>query len=143
LDKGAYPVVNRYMVSDLKQLGLWNAHTVRLIQGHNGSIASLPFTVRTHPQLFQFNGDYQRLKHVVNKYKTMYEISQKVILKLAADRGRYICQSQSTNIYIADPTIEQLTAVHMYAMMLGLKTGMYYLRTEPASEPMKFCLSCS
>ena len=143
LDKGAYPVVNRYMVADLKRLGLWNAHTVRLIQGNNGSIASLPFTVRTHPQLFQFNDDYRRLKHVVNKYKTMYEISQKVILKLAADRGRYICQSQSSNIYIADPTIEQLTAVHMYAMMLGLKTGMYYLRTDPASEPMKFCLSCS
>jgi ribonucleoside-diphosphate reductase subunit M1 len=68
----------------------------------------------------------------------MYEISQRVFLQLAADRGRYIDQSQSTNIYLEDPTNDQLAALHQYTSMLGLKTGMYYLRTKPMIEQVKF-----
>jgi ribonucleoside-diphosphate reductase alpha subunit len=144
LDKGAYPVVNKYLVRDLQALGLWTPTTIKLIQGNQGSVQSLPFTVRQSPSVFpEFTGDHTRLKRVCQKYRTMYEISQKRMLKLAADRGRYICQSQSTNVYLSDPTTEQLEALHMYSFMIGLKTGMYYLRTSPATEPMKFCLSCS
>lgn len=145
LNKGAFPVVNMYAYDDLKKLGLWNEHTVSVIQSNNGSLSSLRFIVRTKPQLFpEFNGDHKQLKRIVNKYKTMYELPQKRLLKLAADRARYICQSQSTNIYISDPTEEQLLALHIYTMQLGLKTGMYYLRTCPATEPIKLtvCYSC-
>jgi ribonucleoside-diphosphate reductase alpha subunit len=139
LDKGAYPVVNKYLTRDLKELGLWTKEIIKLIQSSGGSVQSLPFTLKK----MGFEGDMERLKRVCKKYKTMYEIPQKRFLKLAADRGRYVCQSQSTNVYLQDPTVEQLEALHMYGMMLGLKTGMYYLRTSPATEPMKFCLSCS
>lgn len=146
LNKGAYPVVNMYAYEDLKKLGLWNEHVVNIIQSNNGSLSSLRFTVKSKPELFpKFNGDFDELKRIVRKYKTMYELPQKRLIKLAADRARYICQSQSTNIYISDPTEDQLKALHIYTMQIGLKTGMYYLRTCPAIEPIKLtmCYSCS
>jgi ribonucleotide reductase alpha subunit len=79
-----------------------------------------------------------RLTYLEKKYATMWEIKQSWLLKLAADRGRYIDQSQSTNIYLADATDDVLKAVHLQTDMLGLKTGMYYLRSRAAMEPIKF-----
>ena len=67
-------------------------------------------------------------------YKTSYEISQKVIIDMASDRGKYICQSQSMNLFIGKPTTAKLTSMHFYAWKKGLKTGMYYLRTKPAQD---------
>jgi ribonucleotide reductase alpha subunit len=87
----------------------------------------------------QFN-DWQRFDYVKRKYKTMWELSQKLFYQLAADRGRYIDQSQSTNVYMADPTDNALMAAHLYGYQLGLKTGMYYLRQLPSVEPIKFTL---
>jgi ribonucleoside-diphosphate reductase alpha chain len=74
-------------------------------------------------------------------YKTAYEISQRVILDMAADRGAYICQSQSLNVFMESPSFAKLTSMHFYAWKLGLKTGMYYLRSKAAVDPIKFTLS--
>lgn len=73
-------------------------------------------------------------------YKTVWEISQKTIIDMAADRGRYICQSQSMNLFLARPTVNQLTSMLFYAWERGLKTGQYYLRTQPESKAQQFTL---
>src|SRR5258707_10872701 len=73
-------------------------------------------------------------------YKTVWEISQKKVLDLAADRGAYICQSQSLNVHLQAPTMGQLTSMHFYGWKRGLKTGMYYLRTKPAAQAIQFTL---
>jgi ribonucleotide reductase alpha subunit len=77
-------------------------------------------------------------KEIRDVYKTVWEIPQRVILDLAADRSPYICQSQSLNIHIADPTTKKLTSMHFYAWKKGLKTGMYYLRTRPKADAIQF-----
>ena len=74
-------------------------------------------------------------------YKTVWEISQKTIIDLAADRGAYVCQSQSLNLFIESPNFGKLTSMHFYAWQKGLKTGMYYLRSKAAVDPIKFTLS--
>ena len=75
---------------------------------------------------------------VKNLYKTVWEISQKKVLEMAADRGAYIDQSQSLNVHIAEPTMAKITSMHFYGWKLGLKTGMYYLRTKPAANAIQF-----
>jgi ribonucleoside-diphosphate reductase subunit M1 len=134
---GAFPVVNRYMIWDLEKLGIWNFKTLAFIQADGGSIAKLDAFIKN--EFPQFN-DWQRFDYVKRKYKTMWELSQKLFYQLAADRGRYIDQSQSTNVYMADPTDNALMAAHLYGYQLGLKTGMYYLRQLPSVEPIKFTL---
>jgi ribonucleoside-diphosphate reductase alpha subunit len=131
---GGYPVINRYMVEDLRNIGCWNKDTYEFLKASNGSIKGLS-------QFLMQNGvdfDQERMQHIQNKYLTMWEISQRVMLTLTADRARYIDQSQSTNIYIADPTEEQLTALHLTTDEMRLKTGMYYLRREPPVGAVKF-----
>jgi len=136
---GAYPVVNRYLVRDLQAIGAWNKTTVDVIQSDKGSISKLADIIQCMPEKFpDFNGDLERLHFIQRKYKTMWELSQKIFLQMAADRARYVCQSQSTNIYLDDPTPQQLAAVHTFTSYLGLKTQMYYLRTTGATEPIKF-----
>ncbi len=80
-------------------------------------------------------------KQVRDVYKTAYEISQKVIIDMSADRGAYICQSQSLNVFMEAPTFAKLSSMHFYAWQKGLKTGMYYLRSKAATDPIKFTLS--
>jgi ribonucleotide reductase alpha subunit len=86
--------------------------------------------------------------NIRNLYKTVWEIKQKHIIDMAADRGAYICQSQSLNIHMAEPNNTKLTSMHFYAWKKGLKTGMYYLRTRPKADAIQFtvdpiCTSCS
>lgn len=145
---GAYPVINRHMVADLEAIGLWNDSTLEFIKASNGSLAGLDTFIENnmdqYPEVnFADLKFITRVKYLQKKYKTMWELSQKIFLKMAADRGRYIDQSQSTNIYLADPTNEQLEALHLTTDMLGLKTGMYYLRQEPAMDPVKFTVDPS
>ena len=137
--KGAYPIVNRYLVKDLEKIGLWTADTIGFIQASNGSISLLPdFVVNDLSRYPDFKLEYKdKLDWICQKYRTMWELSIKIFLLMAADRGRYVCQSQSTNIYLADPSDEQLLAVHLYAQNIGLKTGMYYLRSLAAMAPLK------
>lgn len=136
--KCSYPVLNRYMVADLEKLGLWNDNTVEYIRVKNGSIQGFVKYVENNMSLYiNFNKDVIRLAHVEKKYKTIWEIPQKLLMKLTADRSRYIDQSSSTNVYMKDCTDEKLQACHIYANMLGLKTIMYYLRTK-GGETIKF-----
>ncbi len=119
---GEFAVVNKYLLMDLTKRGLWTAEVRNQIMADRGSIQN----VESIPQ------DLKEL------YKTVWEIKQRVILDQAADRGVYICQSQSTNIHIAEPTVAKLTSMHFYAWKKGLKTGMYYLRTKPKADAIQF-----
>jgi ribonucleoside-diphosphate reductase alpha chain len=96
-------------------------------------------------KLIQANGSVQDIKdipqYIKDLYKTVWEISQKAIIDMAADRGAYVCQSQSMNIHIEDPNFGKLTSMHFYAWKSGLKTGMYYLRSKAATEAIKFTVA--
>jgi len=135
--KGDFSVVNRYLLADLEELGLWGDATLNFLLVTKGSVQGLHKYVRACPHLFPAwkasPASWERLARVEAKFKTMWEIPQKVFLQMAARRGRYIDQSQSTNIYIRDCSDKQLEALHSAMDMLGLKT-FYYLRTNPISS---------
>ena len=118
---GEFAVVNKYLLHDLIERGLWTPELRNQIIADRGSV-----------QNCQMPEDLKQL------YKTTWEIKQKVVLDLAADRGAFICQSQSLNIHMADPSPGKLTSMHFYAWKLGLKTGMYYLRTRPKADAIQF-----
>jgi ribonucleoside-diphosphate reductase alpha chain len=142
LMNGAYPILNRYLVIDFREIGIWNNDTLNYIQVNNGSVANLDKYIMLNLDKYpDFNIDtLSRVKFLVAKYKTMWEISQKYFLTLSADRGRYICHSQSQNIYLLDPTLKQIKASHLVAYDLGLKNLMYYLRQGASIEPIKFAV---
>lgn len=121
---GEHIVVNKHLMRDLVRLGLWNEEMREAIMAANGSV----------------QGIEDIPKKVRDVYKTAYEISQKVIIDMSADRGAYICQSQSLNIFMESPTFAKLSSMHFYAWQKGLKTGMYYLRSKAATDPIKFTL---
>lgn len=139
LMNGAYPIINYFMVNDLKALNLWNESTAQFLSANDGSMKGYTKFIQSKDIELAKGGEViNRLLYLEKKYATMWEIKQSWLLKLAADRGRYIDQSQSTNIYLADATDDVLKAVHLQTDMLGLKTGMYYLRSRAAMEPIKF-----
>ncbi|KAJ2484128.1 ribonucleotide-diphosphate reductase subunit rnr1, partial [Coemansia sp. RSA 2320] len=119
---GEFQVVNPWLLRDLVSRGLWNDSMRQRLIAANGSVQALP----------DIPEDLKRL------YKTVYEIKQKVIIDLAADRGAFIDQSQSLNIHMDGPNYQKLTSMHFYGWKRGLKTGMYYLRTKPAADAIKF-----
>lgn len=124
---GEFIMVNKHLMKDLINLGLWNDNMRNRLISTNGSVLNVP-------------GIPQNIKDL---YKTVWEISQKVIIDMAADRGAYICQSQSMNIFMQDPNFGKLTSMHFYAWKKGLKTGMYYLRSQAATAAIKFTLDKS
>lgn len=119
---GEFTVVNKHLLQDLVNLGIWSSEIKNKIIAANGSIQN----IEEIPQ---------DLKDI---YKTVWEIKQKVILDMASDRGAFIDQSQSLNVFVAQPNFAKLTSMHFYAWKKGLKTGMYYLRTQSAAEAIKF-----
>lgn len=119
---GEFIVVNKHLMKDLIDLGLWNDSMKNRLIAANGSVQNVP----NIPQ------------NIKDLYKTVWEISQKVIIDMAADRGAYICQSQSMNVFMQDPNFGKLTSMHFYAWKKGLKTGMYYLRSQAAASAIKF-----
>ena len=122
---GEYIVVNKHLLQDLIKLNLWNEQLKEKLMAANGSvqeIAEIPDEIKA-------------------LYKTTWEISQKVLIDMSADRGAFICQSQSLNLFMESPNFAKLSSMHMYAWSKGLKTGMYYLRTKAATEAIKFTLS--
>ena len=121
---GEFVVVNQHLLGDLITLGLWSPALKNQLIAANGSVASLP-------------GIPDALKEV---YKTVWEIKQRTIVDMAADRGVYIDQSQSLNIHMSDPNAGKLTSLHFHAWRRGLKTGMYYLRTRAAADAIKFTI---
>ena len=122
---GEYIIVNKHLLKDLIIEGLWDEDMKERLMVSNGSIQDFPDIP-------------QNLKDL---YKTVWEISQKVIIDLAADRGAYVCQSQSLNLFVENPNFGKLTSMHFYAWQKGLKTGMYYLRSKAAVDPIKFTVS--
>jgi len=133
---GEFVVVNKYLMNDLIDLGIWNQDLKDVVLSFGGSVAkieSIPADIR-------------------NIYKTIWEIKQKDLIDMAADRSIYICQSHSLNLFLQKPTFDQLTSMHFYSWKKGLKTGIYYLRTKPISQAQMFtvdpeklagCLTCT
>jgi ribonucleotide reductase alpha subunit len=131
---GEFVVVNKHLVDDLKQLGLWSKAMKDLLIKADGSVQN----ITNIPE------------DIKDRYKTVWEISQKCIIDMAADRGRFVCQSQSMNLFMQSPTFSKLSSMHMYAWKKGLKTGMYYLRSKAKAKPIQFsldiepeCVACS
>ena len=122
---GEFIVVNKHLLKELISLGIWSDSIRQQMMAANGSIQDIPFIP----------------EDLKNRYKTAYEMSAKAIIDQAADRGPFICQSQSMNVFMPAPTISKLTSMHFYAWKKGLKTGMYYLRSEPARDAIKFTLN--
>ncbi|MDX5443836.1 MAG: ribonucleoside-diphosphate reductase subunit alpha [Hymenobacteraceae bacterium] len=119
---GEFMIVNKHLLNDVVALGLWNDLMKNAIIAANGSVQDIP----NIPQ------------HIKDLYKTVWEISQRTVIDMSADRGAYICQSQSLNLHIQNPNFGKLTSMHFYAWKKGLKTGMYYLRTKAAVDAIKF-----
>ena len=129
---GEFVVVNNHLVNALKERGLWSKEMKDLMVKAGGSIQTI----------VDIPDDIKTL------YKTVWEISQKCIIDMAADRGHFIDQSQSMNLFMESPTMSKLSSMHMYAWKSGLKTGMYYLRSKAKARPIQFslepdCVACS
>lgn len=129
---GEFVVVNKHLVDDLKAVGLWSKEMKDLMIKANGSVQNI----------VDIPSELKEL------YKTVWEISQKVIIDMAADRGVFIDQSQSMNLFVESPTLSKLSSMHFYAWKKGLKTGMYYLRSKAKARPIQFsleadCAACS
>jgi ribonucleoside-diphosphate reductase alpha subunit len=124
---GEFIIVNKHLLKDLVKAGLWTKEMRQTIMSTSGSIQNIPEIP-------------QELKDL---YKTAWEISQKAIIDQAADRGAYICQSQSLNIFMENANFGKLTSMHFYGWEKGLKTGMYYLRTKAATDAIKFTVDKS
>ena len=130
---GEYTVLNDYMINDIKLLGKWDNEMKEKIIVNDGSIQYIE-------EIPQFIRD---------RYKTAWELKQKVIIDMAIDRGKFICQSQSLNLFMESPSFKKLTSMHFYAWENGLKTGIYYLRSRPSTKAIQFtvapeiCETCS
>ncbi len=121
---GEFIIANKHLMKDLIELGLWTETMRQKLIATNGSVQAIPEIP-------------QNIKDI---YKTVWEISQKAIIDMSAERGAYICQSQSLNIHLKDPNFGKLTSMHFYAWKKGLKTGMYYLRSTAAADAIQFTL---
>jgi ribonucleotide reductase alpha subunit len=121
---GEFVSINKHLVHDLMEAGLWSVELKNQLIAHKGSVQH----IECIPQ------------HMKDLYKTVWEIKQKVVLEMAAGRGAYIDQSQSLNIHMIDCTNAKLSSMHFYGWKLGLKTGQYYLRTKAAADAIQFTL---
>ena len=119
---GEFTVVNKHLVKELLELGVWNEGMKQAIVVRNGSVQGIP----------------EIPVEIQGRYKTSWELPQKILIDMAADRGAFICQSQSLNLFMADPNYAKLTSMHFYAWKKGLKTGCYYLRTKAPVAAQKF-----
>lgn len=128
---GEFAVVNKYLVRDLIGRGLWTKDLKNAILARDGSVQEVP-------------GMPDDLKTL---YKTAWELSMKAVIDMAADRGAYVCQTQSLNLFVGEPTFKKLSSMHFYGWKKGLKTLVYYLRTRPAARAVQVtvpdCLACS
>jgi ribonucleoside-diphosphate reductase alpha chain len=118
---GEFAVVNRRLVRDLLALGAWTPDLKNRIVGNDGSVQGLA----------EVPADLQAL------YKTAWELPMKALIDLAADRGAFVCQSQSLNLFVAEPTYKKMSSMHFYAWRRGLKTGVYYTRTKAAARAVQ------
>ena len=118
---GTYIISNKHLVKDLEEIGMWTEETRNALMRDNGSVINLPIP-----------------SEIKQRYKTAYEMSMKAVINMAADRQRFVCQAQSMNLFMTDASIQKLTSMHFYGWKMGLKTGIYYLRTKAAVDAVKF-----
>ena len=121
---GEFIVINKYLINDLIDRGLWNKELKDTIILHEGSVQNIP----------EIGDDLKAI------YKTVWEIKQRNIIDMSADRGQYICQTQSLNIFMEEPDFQKLSSMHFYGHSKGLKTGSYYLRTRPKAKTQQFTI---
>jgi ribonucleoside-diphosphate reductase alpha chain len=119
---GSYVVINKRLMKDCMELGIWSENLKNEIIRNDGSVSGLSIIP----------------KELQDKYKTVWEIKQKTLIDMSADRGRYICQSQSLNLYLSKIDMNRLGSMHLYAWRQSLKTGLYYLRIKPVTKTQQF-----
>lgn len=126
---GQYVIINRHLLRDLEGIGMWNTETVLNMITNDGSVQNIPLP-----------GDDRdaRVEHLKRKYRTVFELSQRVLMDMNLDRSRFVCQSQSFNCWMRGPTYTKLNAYHFYGWKRGAKTGMYYLRQMAGVDPINF-----
>ena len=121
---GEFVLANKYLMKDLMDLDLWNEKIKNNIIANNGSIQQIPMVP----------------EDIREKYKTVWELPMRKLIDMAADRGAYICQSQSLNLWLEDPNYNNLTSMHFYSWSKGLKTGIYYLRRRARHQAQQFTI---
>jgi ribonucleoside-diphosphate reductase alpha chain len=134
---GEIMIVNKYLIADFEKIGIWSEDLKNEIIMNEGSIQNINFNNYLDPEDKNYNKKVKRIEHLIPKYKTIWEISQKQLIDMAADRAPFIDQSQSMNIYMSNPTLSKITSSHFHSWEKGLKTLCYYVRTKAISTGAK------
>jgi ribonucleoside-diphosphate reductase alpha chain len=134
---GEIMIVNKYLIADFEKLGIWGEDLKNEIILNEGSIQNINFNNYLDTEDKKYNQKVKRIEHLIKKYKTIWEISQRELIDMAADRAPFIDQSQSMNIYMSNPTLSKVTSSHFHAWQKGLKTLCYYVRTKAISTGAK------
>jgi ribonucleoside-diphosphate reductase alpha chain len=134
---GEIMIVNKYLINDFEKIGVWCEDLKNEIIMNEGSIQNINFNQYLDPEDKNYNKKVKRIEHLIPKYKTIWEISQRELIDMAADRAPFIDQSQSMNIYMANPTLSKITSSHFHSWEKGLKTLCYYVRTKAISTGAK------
>jgi ribonucleoside-diphosphate reductase alpha chain len=134
---GEIMIVNKYLISDFEKIGIWSEDLKNEIILNEGSIQNINFNNYLDPEDKNYLKKVKRIEHLIPKYKTIWEISQKQLIDMAADRAPFIDQSQSMNIYMGNPTLSKITSSHFHSWERGLKTMCYYVRTKAISTGAK------
>jgi ribonucleoside-diphosphate reductase alpha chain len=132
---GEFVVINKYLIREMVELGIWNNEIKNVILASKGSIQKLNLVELSKGKL-----TIEKAQHMKAKYKTVWEIPMKHVIDMARDRGAFICQSQSMNLWMEEPTFNKITSMHFYSWKQGLKTGMYYLRTKSKATAQQFTI---
>jgi ribonucleoside-diphosphate reductase alpha chain len=134
---GEIMIVNKYLIYDFEKIGIWCEDLKNEIILNEGSIQNINFNNYLDPEDKNYNKKVKRIEHLLPKYKTIWEISQRELIDMAADRAPFVDQSQSMNIYMGNPTLSKITSSHFYSWEKGLKTLCYYVRTKAISTGAK------
>jgi ribonucleotide reductase alpha subunit len=134
---GEIMIVNKYLINDFEKIGIWCEDLKNEIILNEGSIQNINFNNYLDIEDKQYNKKVKRTEHLIEKYKTIWEISQKELINMAADRAPFIDQSQSMNIYMGNPTLSKISSAHFHGWEKGLKTLSYYVRTKAISTGAK------
>jgi ribonucleoside-diphosphate reductase subunit M1 len=134
---GEILIVNKYLINDFEKLGVWCEDLKNEIIMNEGSVQNINFNHYLDPEDKNYNKKVKRIEHLIPKYRTIWEISQRELIDMAADRAPFIDQSQSMNIYMSEPTLSKISSSHFHSWGKGLKTLCYYVRTKAISTGAK------
>jgi ribonucleoside-diphosphate reductase alpha chain len=134
---GEIMIVNKYLINDFEKIGIWCEDLKNEIIMNDGSVQNINFNNYLDPEEKTYNKKVKRIEHLIPKYKTIWEISQRELIDMAADRAPFIDQTQSMNIYMSNPTLSKISSSHFHSWKRGLKTLCYYVRTKAISTGAK------